>query len=424
MEYYWEKKQAVMVASGSGKRECRTIGQRLRSFRSTVDPEMEYGMLIQAALADLMGEESGLLMPLKDLFSRPRLLGYDFQGGIGSATILRDGLVIELEAYYTKEVVAALCDVLNGYLGIEEAGSTSNNHMTASDSHLSQTRLTSISGSRNSQAGRRDGRSNEEVQQEGEESPYIKNRIWGSKLRIGQDKLLILAAVVIAFSTIAWKTSLICQVFNYCPEYMATQTSKNDLDEAQKSLEAAKLAGSLDALETISGRLDRLVTTLRQQPLTSAQRKALGEIESSYKDLSRRLESEKVNGSLIRKGMALVEAANAEQDKQRENLINEAKKIFESIKLVESSILISDFAKFKQSINGEPAKEKQFPAEASAPAYVEPVRTEAARYAPVTPAPVRSASRAAPARPAPRAPTRPAEGSTCDESVYGPLCRL
>ena len=80
---------------------------------------------LQAIAADLVGARTELLLPLKDLVSRPGFQQLIAKAGSGSGGVELRALLADLEMTFTPALINALEEVLNGFLDLPTAdGST------------------------------------------------------------------------------------------------------------------------------------------------------------------------------------------------------------------------------------------------------------------------------------------------------------
>ncbi len=108
--------------AGMAGSELRVLGERLADYLRQAggrrDGRRDSVAGRQALVADLFAGRDDLLIPLKDVVSRPSFEALLEPGGAQRAAVQRDALLGELQALYAPVVVDRLAEVLNGFLGL------------------------------------------------------------------------------------------------------------------------------------------------------------------------------------------------------------------------------------------------------------------------------------------------------------------
>lgn len=100
----------------------RQLGERLAAFVCSSSFRASGSNALVGVIADLVADDPDMGPPLKDLVTRPtfqNLLPSAAQGGAG-VLAQRDSLLTELNRTYNPDIVAAMGDILNGFLDISE----------------------------------------------------------------------------------------------------------------------------------------------------------------------------------------------------------------------------------------------------------------------------------------------------------------
>ena len=100
----------------------RQLGERLAAFVCSPSFGASGSNALVGVIADLVADDPDMGPPLKDLVTRPsfqNLLPSAAQGGAG-ALAQRDSLLSELSRTYNPDIVAAMSDILSGFLAISE----------------------------------------------------------------------------------------------------------------------------------------------------------------------------------------------------------------------------------------------------------------------------------------------------------------
>ena len=72
-------------------------------------------------MADLAADQQELLLPLKDLVNRPGFQALIPRAGSGSGAVQRDVLIQAMEATFSRPVIQALRELLDGFLDLPQA---------------------------------------------------------------------------------------------------------------------------------------------------------------------------------------------------------------------------------------------------------------------------------------------------------------
>ena len=100
----------------------RQLGERLAAFVCSPSFRASGSNALVGVIADLVADDPDMGPPLKDLVTRPtfqNLLPFAAQGGAG-VLAQRDSLLTELSRTYNPDIVAAMGDILNGFLNISD----------------------------------------------------------------------------------------------------------------------------------------------------------------------------------------------------------------------------------------------------------------------------------------------------------------
>ncbi|MFM8660181.1 MAG: hypothetical protein ACKOCI_02355 [Cyanobium sp.] len=103
---------------GSDRLRWRELGQRLARTLSQSSSPISTPARLQGLVADLAADQQELLLPLKDLVSRPAFQALIPRAGSGSGAVQRDVLIQAMEATFSSQVMRAMAEVLNGFLDL------------------------------------------------------------------------------------------------------------------------------------------------------------------------------------------------------------------------------------------------------------------------------------------------------------------
>lgn len=96
----------------------RAIGGRLAVLLRERRGEQVRPAALQAIAADLLGNKTELLLPLKELVSRPGFQLLMAKAGSGSGVLERSALLADLERTFSPAVMTALHELLGGFLDL------------------------------------------------------------------------------------------------------------------------------------------------------------------------------------------------------------------------------------------------------------------------------------------------------------------
>jgi hypothetical protein len=100
------------------RRQYRALGDRLSSFVRQQPGGLPSVSALQAVVADLAADQVQLVLPLKELVSRPAFPALAAKAGSGSGAVERQALLQTMEATFTPALVEAVGDILYGFLDL------------------------------------------------------------------------------------------------------------------------------------------------------------------------------------------------------------------------------------------------------------------------------------------------------------------
>lgn len=115
------------LVDGSDRLRWRELGRRLARTLSQSGSSISTPARLQGLVADLAADQQDLLLPLKDLVTRPAFQSLIPRAGSGSGAVQRDVLIQAMEATFSRRVIQAIAEVLDGFLDLppgsaEQAG--------------------------------------------------------------------------------------------------------------------------------------------------------------------------------------------------------------------------------------------------------------------------------------------------------------
>ena len=104
--------------------QLRELGAQLADHLVNVRGRQAPAAVRQALVADLFAGFNDLLIPLKDVVSRPGFECFFDKGSAQRGGIQRDALLRDLQQIYAPAVLVQVAEVLNGFLGLAPDGSS------------------------------------------------------------------------------------------------------------------------------------------------------------------------------------------------------------------------------------------------------------------------------------------------------------
>ena len=121
------------------RKEYRAIGGRLAVVLRQPQGALPSAAILQAIAADLVGKRTDLLLPLKELVSRPGFQQLITKAGRGSGAVERRALLADFEKTFTPAVIAALEELLAGFLDLRMTSGTESGCSTSRSWSVSST---------------------------------------------------------------------------------------------------------------------------------------------------------------------------------------------------------------------------------------------------------------------------------------------
>ena len=100
------------------RKQYRAIGGRLAVVLRQRHGQLPSPAAMQGIAADLVGDKTELLLPMKDLLSRPGFQLLVAKAGSGRGVVERQALLADLERTFSPAVITALEELLGGFLDL------------------------------------------------------------------------------------------------------------------------------------------------------------------------------------------------------------------------------------------------------------------------------------------------------------------
>jgi hypothetical protein len=258
------------------RKQYRAIGGRLAVVLRQRQGQRSSAAALQAIAADLVGERTELLLPLKDLVSRPGFELLAAKAGSGRGVVERHALLADLERTFSPAVIAALEELLGGFLDLPATSDVAASEVRSEPS--SAPRAPKPAPQRRQSAG--PSRTAEPAAR-----PQTPTR---TRNPIALGVLVCLAtATVVAAGTAAIRNPLVCSALGFCQSTGASTAVQQTLDAARRAVADLESATSLTSYRNAAAELERELQRLLSETLTPEQRQQQEELA----DISRKAQA-------------------------------------------------------------------------------------------------------------------------------------
>ena len=305
--------------------ELRLLGERLAGYLRQTGGRSQSAAGRQALVADLFAGRDDLLIPLKDLVSRPSFAALLAPSGGQPAAIQRDALLAELQALYAPAVVARLAEVLNGVLGLGAGAaalmqppSPSAPAPTAPPPTVPTT--VPVAPRPTPSAATIPARRPRPSRPEPPAEPIAAGAAPASR----SPGCLVLALIAggTLILTLQLMLSLrgadICRLTGFCPPALAPGGDGSRLRPALAAAEALQAAGSLGAFERALQELELALGRLRGESLSAEDQQQLAVLDTLAAQGRQRLQAEQLDGDRLRRAEAALTQAEQAPEGQPE----------------------------------------------------------------------------------------------------------
>lgn len=278
--------------------DYRQIGQALASHlnRSSGVPT---GAALQGMIADLAADHPELLLPMRDLVSRPAFQLLIAKADSGGGMLQRDALINEVRPLFSGQVLDALLELLNGFLNLPSASNQDQNPPANED----------WTGDRPTKSPR--------------PSTYSSTRAHPQDLAGGtaadppaagrsQGMLWILALAVaglVAGAGATLRSPAFCGYVGLCADSKGLENPDQILVAARQAEQSLRRASSLTDYKAALEQLDDQLLRLRNEPLSRAQKQQREELSASSRQAQTVLIAEQAEQQRIEKAAAALQAA-------------------------------------------------------------------------------------------------------------------
>ena len=260
------------------RKQYRAIGGRLAVVLRQRHGQLPSPAAMQGIAADLVGDKTELLLPMKDLLSRPGFQLLVAKAGSGRGVVERQALLADLERTFSPAVITALEELLGGFLDLP---------MTSGPSP-SEVRTEPHS------APRAQERANQKQREQTSPppatapvpAPQTPSKKAGKPVALALGVSVLTATLAVAGMAVT-RHPLFCAAFGLCPSSSPSTAMPRTLDAARRAVSDLESATSLFSYRSAAADLERELQSLRSETLTPGQRRQLEELA----DISRKAQA-------------------------------------------------------------------------------------------------------------------------------------
>ncbi len=265
----------------------RQIGQALASHINQSNG-VPTGAALQGMIADLAADHPELLLPMRDLVSRPAFQALIAKADSGGGMLQRDALINEVRPLFSAPVMGALSELLNGFLNLP---SSTNSYQAAAE-HEKWNRQRPPSAPPQGMAS----------------EPAVDTPPADGSRR----SLLILALVIaglVAGAGVALRSPAICGYVGLCSNSKGSEDAVQILAAASRADQGLRRASTLTDYRTALEQLDGELLKLSNAPLSETQQQQRDELSVSAREAQTVLAAEKVDQQRVEKAAAALQSA-------------------------------------------------------------------------------------------------------------------
>lgn len=249
------------------QKQYRSLGGQLATVLRQREGQQLSASTLQAIAADLVGDRTELLLPLKELVIRPGFELLVSKAGSGHGVVERRALLADLERTFSPAVITALEELLGGFLDLPAASAAT----------VSEVR------SEPSSTPKADRPATQEQQRAGPSRTAEPAARPQTPTRTSNPVALALwvclaTATVVAAGTAAIRTPLVCSALGLCQSTGPSTAVQQTLDAARRAVADLESATSLTSYRNAVAELERELQRLLSETLTPEQRQQQEEL--------------------------------------------------------------------------------------------------------------------------------------------------
>jgi hypothetical protein len=290
-----------------------------------------------AVAADLAGEQSQLVLPLRELVNRPSFPSLAGKAGSGSGSLERQAFLQSMEATFSPALIAALGEILSGFLDLPAGPTPSQNSSQPSQKPVTAkfppgrptpnyTVHTEISSANQNPA--------QLSPPQNDSSHPARSRFIRMVAIAATSALLVAGGLSVGglwLSSRGVSASKQCAAVGLCPDQRVPSLSQQFLEGAAKAEQALRRAKGLEDYRQATGTLEQLLLKLASASLTpeqDRQRQHLGTIAKQARTI---LIEEEADLASLNQASQAIDAAQTSSGNERDRELNDAREALKAI---------------------------------------------------------------------------------------------
>ena len=304
------------------RKQHRAIGGRLAVVLRQRQGKLPSPAAMQGIAADLVGDKTELLLPLKDLLSRPGFQVLVAKAGSGRGVVERQALLADLERTFSPAVITAMEELLGGFLDLPMTSGLTPSEVRAEprlapreEEHVNQKQRDQTSPPP----------ANAPVT-----APRTPSKKAGNPVALALGVSITTATLVLAGAAVI-RHPLFCAAFGLCPSSSPSTAVQKRLDAARRALSHLESATSLASYRGAAADLERELQRLRSETLTPDQRRQLEELAGISQKAQAAVVQDEAEQEQLQKAAAALAAARQLTGAAQMVQLTAAEKALESI---------------------------------------------------------------------------------------------
>ena len=290
-----------------------------------------------AVAADLAGEQGQLVLPLRELVSRPSFPSLAAKAGSGSGSLERQALLQSMEATFAPALIAALGEILSGFLDLP-AGPTPSQNTSQPFQKPATAKFSPGSPSSTSTAHTQRSSANQDPAQpappQNNPSHRARSRLPSLVAIAATSALLVAGGLSVGglwLSSRGVSASKLCAAVGLCPDQRGPSASQQDLEGAAKAEQALRRAKGLEDYRQATGTLEQLLLKLANANLTPEQDRQRQQLGTIAKQARMILTEEEADLARLNQASYAINAAQTSSGNERVRELNAAREALKAI---------------------------------------------------------------------------------------------
>lgn len=253
------------------RRQCRAIGSRLAVYVRQPGARRPSASTLQAVAADLAAGNGDLVLPLKDLVTRPAFQQLTSKAGSGRGSLERQALLQTLQSTFAPSVVDALAEVLSGFLDLPgDSGRPQPPDQSQGEPPLRPLNPPPLSppAQRNLERGQPPV---SEPQAQRDSRPVQRAQSLPQLMALSLATAVVGAGVVGVGVVTLTRVPQLCAPLGLCPAQPDASSTDRSMQAARTAEQELRRAAGLDDYRRATERLERELLQLSRENLTSGQ---------------------------------------------------------------------------------------------------------------------------------------------------------